>query len=352
MSGSDTTSRLEDIMLQSLKYNSHGSDDPGATDLGHFCTPDRDVDMSMAMFSAEESSADDRELFDNSQAAAKLSTGSADFRQFPAGRHATATRTPSDPQQHAMHRLSLLQLDLYQFMATIPAADGRSGNPAPSKPLRADDIFSATASLIEILDQLFSQRTGNPTCQTRPNGRPDVATVLSVLSCYLRLLDIYSGLLTSDDRFLRLQPTKNSHSKFKGGSSCSESDAQGHSTPVLNVGSFSLLGLHDLNVSVQLHMISQMLKRVQNMVLDCIGDILPELSDANTSASASPNATDGPRRDSTGARGYMDQRGVLERSCERNSPMTSAAETAMGEIRRKEGILWGLLQSVNDDLSF
>lgn len=416
----NTSNHIDPLMSNSFTSTSHGNNTQAQAELDNFYTQAHD-DMPMDLFSTEYLAGDHSGTLGGPRPTPEV-IDTAGFRRIPAGRHTAAssisdtqrntptstTRNPDiqhrlhealpdtaqDEYEHAMYRLSILQLDLYRFRATMPsAADDRGGTSCQGKPhgLRADDIFSATGALIEIVGQLFpprrlpeplsrtgrelfsgeenfdgkehdnvggdasmSYRIKNQEYSPNPHKRPDVATILSVLSCYLRLLDIYGILLANSQQFLNYTPTTTpSNSSSRGHHSPnSHSNSESQSLPILNVGSFSLLGLHDLNISVQLHMISQMLKRVQNMVSACVVELAPELDDTHTdplaSASVSPQTADGGRWSRQGSTPGQSQGSGSGTS----SSMTTAAEVALREIRSKEWVLWELLRTIGDSLRY
>jgi hypothetical protein len=199
-----------------------------------------------------------------------------------------------------------------------------------------------------------SYGTKHQDCFPNQRRRPDVAIILSVLSCYLRLLDIYSLLLANSWQFTKhgSGATAASESGSRGHTPSSQAGSDSQSLPIFNVGSFSLLGLHDLNVSMQLHMISRMLKRVQKIVSECVAGMAPELSntdtDPSTFGSISPQQADKGRSSRQGSMAGQSQWS----DSGMDGTITSAAEVALIEIRSKEWLLWDQMRNLGDALGY
>ncbi|KJK74641.1 hypothetical protein H634G_09952 [Metarhizium anisopliae BRIP 53293] len=176
--------------------------------------------------------------------------------------------------------LLIIQRDLYSLSESICTANTRQtvSKEAPrnrqSCAGNIEKMFSATESLMHVIHTM--NRSDGNTCsqgssacrcssgadrdcrsESIPNTwrLADNSTVLLILSCYLRLLDMYESLA----QFLR-----HSH---QTGSPNSTVNAPG--IPIFALGNFNLGTSPDANIGVILHMVLDMVDRLQTAVSHC-----------------------------------------------------------------------------------
>lgn len=251
----------------------------------------------------------------------------------------------TDSGKCPLHRLSGLQEDLHRILASMHRADNDEGSPngsfhsRPPPNTRLDEIFAATDIFSGILTSLLSPgpsrqappsppgSLGTPTTPTsdpvQASDPPDIATLLVVASCYLRLLNIYTALLTRS----REAPATPGYIQEAFG----PAHHHHHPLPVVSVGSFSLVGLPELNVAINLHLISEMFNRAQSLAILCFQQAIGSHSDAEHFES--PRT---PDREDYGP----------------PSPMASLAEIAMKQVQQKEQHVSAALRSISENLQF
>lgn len=257
------------------------------------------------------------------------------------GREGGPTPLANEPDgsgRSPLHRLSALQQDLHRLLAAIHTAENGEGTNEntrlrPSPGMRLDEIFAVTEVFADILSNLYSSGHRHPAAPQCPGisplsttpgidsiqgcVRPDMATLLVVLACYLWLLNIYTALLI-----------RSRESSVATGHSQEAFRSTHHPLPVISIGSFNLLGLPELNVSINLHLISEMFSRVQSMAILCFQQTISYHDDAGLRG---PHAFDGE-----GSR--------------LASPMLSLAEIAMKQIQMKERHVSAILQNISENL--
>lgn len=302
--------------------------------------------------------------------------------------------SPREQYENRLYQLSRLHLDLYRLLIWPSENEGQNRGPGYSfdsgnlssstaSVARIDETLAATETLIEILQHLFpvsppvdlqtpnSDIADSPSSARRlsfdfmadlvaenppslsassevpapsPDQRSDSATVLLILTCYLRLLHIYEPIVMSLHQSLQ-QPTSHGRSwRFSPSPLVSVSNAAqiSHiSLPAFSLGSFSLAASPDLNIGMLLHLVSHMLERIQGAVRVCF----PSAS-SNRVFSVASAGTSGVKNLRTRSDGHR----VEGTPAWLHSPMITVAEAALREVSGKEEGLMGMLQATKDIL--
>ncbi|KAK9446345.1 hypothetical protein VB005_00190 [Metarhizium brunneum] len=185
--------------------------------------------------------------------------------------------------------LLVIQRDLYSLSESICTVNTRqtvnreASSHRQSCAGNIEKMFSATESLMHVIHTMnrgdgttCSQGSGackcssgaDRDCRSEPTPNTwrlaDNSTVLLILSCYLRLLDMYASLA----QFLR-----DSH---QTGSPNSTVNAPG--IPVFALGNFNLGTSPDANIGVILHMVLDMVDRLQTAVSHCAAKATGDLN--------------------------------------------------------------------------
>ncbi|KAL9038937.1 MAG: hypothetical protein Q9214_005081 [Letrouitia sp. 1 TL-2023] len=205
--------------------------------------------------------------------------------------------------QMKLHRLSISSSNKKTQVDAI--ASSLDTNATPDTTI--DETFAATETLISILKSLYSRpisghqskdpptqafmnilvdpsqgTSSNSSSSTSfPNPQSDTATTLLLLTCYLRLLQIYESLAASLHQHLRQahqgsrpissssssSPARLPVSRITPGKGTSPSSPP---IPSFSIGSFSMPPSSHLNTALLLHLTSQMVERIHRTVRDCV----------------------------------------------------------------------------------
>jgi len=198
---------------------------------------------------------------------------------------------------------------------------------------RLDEILAITEVFADILASFFSSGHSylappeapcnspvftNPTTSSiRDCSGPEMATCLVVLACYFLPLNIYIALLIHTREYTAT--TAHPQAAFR---------STHHPLPIVSISSFNLLDLPELNVSVNLQLISVMFRRVQSMAILYF------------------RWTSSPHDDTD----LRDPHTPDEESSRLASPVSSLAEIAIKQIQKKERHVSATLQSISEDL--
>ncbi len=198
----------------------------------------------------------------------------------------------SEQYGKTVYRLSALHIDLHRLNADLrksevyPVTQHTGVEQAIQVPTaRIDAIFVATETFIDILKSrsVPAATVGDnfvfPTPVTTPVSLPhyrthgdantgmqtygsplDAAAILLVISCYLRLLEIYAAGLACFEKLLDRGTMGESHEKF---------------LPTMSVGCYLVPHMSELNTELHLHMMLKMLRLAQEEVsrqAQAIGD--------------------------------------------------------------------------------
>lgn len=289
----------------------------------------------------------------------------------------TCLPSPCDQYESCLYQLSKLHLELYRLLIPSPQKSSQHHHSDHSFTAGIDETFAATDTLIEILQHLYhgvlpeqpqnfhsrsfhsqspqrelpvnlidnhndetpSLPASSESSTTLSNHQPDTATVLLILTCYLRLLHIYEPLVTS--LYQRLQQSTNQSTQSLSGSTLNTSQTLHPYLPGFNLGCFSLAASSDLNIRLLLHLISQMLERTHKAVQVCIP---AESNSRSFCASGLGKDTSRYWEARFGAGNGGEFRGL------HSSPITLVAEVALSEVSEKEKSLMGMLYAVRDTL--
>ena len=170
---------------------------------------------------------------------------------------------------------------LYKRAEQIPGVDTSNTSSQQAKVFAVDQIFLLSQRLIDLLNQVYPRFTNwksrpslssatNPCSLTsgsdistamNPSSTPapviilDPGSMLLVLSCHLRLLDIYEKIFFHIERWIRDRNSTNPPA------------AVDIHFPDLNIGAFSLKSSSGLQITLVIQLLEQLLSRLRDMTL-------------------------------------------------------------------------------------
>jgi len=279
--------------------------------------------------------------------------------------------------QSSLHRLVVASTEnKCRVCSTVTFGGSVNEGSAASEPARIDEAFAATETMTGILDQLSSMSlsssssisdsdvsysrphrytaalrcmenyAGNdPSSQSAipsvkaalPKHDLDTATILLILTCYLRLLHVYEIHIRSLQHFSWHSAKSDSSLSPSGSSSTSLlSIAQDSppSLPAFNIGAFRFAASSDLKIRLLLHTAIQMLDRVQRAVN-------LHLPSTRTSRHFSSSAANDGGYTDTVSQSQGQDTGTISGCL--HDPIVLVANTTLAEVRRKEDSVMEIL---------
>lgn len=205
---------------------------------------------------------------------------------------------PPVSKVHYVRQLAELNIGLYDHAATLPPKTTKTTNStneaskkAPTKdgkPFAIDQTFHLTQTLINILSRLYPHTRNHapfPPKDNLPQSHPDQGTILLILSCYNRVMDIYEVIFHHMQGCIchSITPTM--------------ADGQTITLPPVRIGSFA--PSNTSAIAMQMMLIIMLASRLFDQLQDVVGVSVGEGGNGNSGERARtyPDFSDTARTD-------------------------------------------------------
>jgi Fungal Zn(2)-Cys(6) binuclear cluster domain len=185
---------------------------------------------------------------------------------------------PPVSKVHYVRQLAELNIGLYDHAAALPPKTTNSTNNASKKaPTKGgkrfaiDQTFHLTQTLIDILSRLYPHTSNDITFSPKdnlPQSQPDQGTILLILSCYNRVMDIYEVIFHHMQGCIRhsITPTM--------------TDGQTITLPPVRIGSFAPSDTSA--IAIQMMLIIMLASRLFDQLQDVVGVSVGEGANGNS----------------------------------------------------------------------